>query len=76
MDAIEWPADADLTLLGPSPEEDGHVGMRGGALERADFAEALRKSVLRMHSLTGNLHIGDDLCALCPPRTTLPASPR
>ena len=58
MDAIEWPDDANLALLGPPPD-DGSTSAEGrSAPGREDFAEALRKRVLKMHALTGNLHIG------------------
>ena len=59
MDAIEWPEEADVGLLGPPPDDQPHR-----APDRLAFAEALRKRVVRMHSLTGNLHVGANLCGV------------
>lgn len=59
MDALEWPEEADLALLGPPPDDHPHMNP-----DRLIFAEALRKRVARMHSLTVNLHVGGNLCGV------------
>ena len=61
MDAIEWPDEADLALLGPTPEDGFSTTVGIGAQERIRFADALRKRLLKMHLLTGDLHIGQNL---------------